>query len=204
MINIEIDLANYVVVDVEGNGQKLPDIVEIAVQPFTMNKVSLNDSRSWLVRPPRKITHFARNIHGIENATVVTCPTWNEIENEVFQAIKDKVIVAHNASVEKNILLSHCQEWTPTVILDTLKLARATWPNLETYSLDGLIQRLPVSHFEIASFNRHRAGFDAYVTALLFLQLVHDCSASSEDELFDMCNILGNADKCVHIQGELF
>jgi len=203
-MNLDIlDLTNFVVVDVEGNGQTPPDIVEIALQLFSNSEVSLTDNSSWLIRPPRKITHFARNIHGISNTDVANCPSWSEIRDEVYLFIKDKIIVAHNASVERKILSSHLHHWNPSVIVDTLKLARATWANLETYSLDGLCKKLSITLPNSTKFKRHRAGFDAYITAKLFLRLLNDNSASTESELFDICNIIRTT-ILYQEQGELF
>jgi exodeoxyribonuclease X len=44
------DLA-YAVVDVEGNGQQPPDLVELAVVPVTGGVIG--EPTSWLVRPAR-------------------------------------------------------------------------------------------------------------------------------------------------------
>jgi len=48
----------YVVVDVEGNGQQPPDLVELAVVPIIGGVIG--EPVSWLVRPDAPITHFAR------------------------------------------------------------------------------------------------------------------------------------------------
>jgi len=42
---------NYVVVDVEGNGQRPPDLVELAAVPIIGGRIG--DAQSWLVRPDR-------------------------------------------------------------------------------------------------------------------------------------------------------
>jgi DNA polymerase III epsilon subunit-like protein len=48
---------NYVVVDVEGNGQQPPDLVELAAVPIVAGVVG--EPSSWLVKPDQPISHFA-------------------------------------------------------------------------------------------------------------------------------------------------
>jgi exodeoxyribonuclease X len=69
-----------VVVDVEGNGQQPPDLVELAAVPITDGIIG--EARSWLVRPDLPSTGFARKIHGISNELGEwECP-------EVFDTLK--------------------------------------------------------------------------------------------------------------------
>lgn len=58
----------YAVVDVEGNGQQPPDLVELAVVPVVDGKIGT--PMSWLVKPARPIKYFATRIHGITNQDV--------------------------------------------------------------------------------------------------------------------------------------
>jgi DNA polymerase III epsilon subunit-like protein len=50
----------YAVVDVEGNGQQPPDLVELAVVPIVDGIIG--EPRSWLVRPEQSIKYFATRI----------------------------------------------------------------------------------------------------------------------------------------------
>jgi hypothetical protein len=52
----------YVVVDVEGNGQQPPELVELAVVPITGGIAG--EPSSWLVKPEHPIKHIATTIHG--------------------------------------------------------------------------------------------------------------------------------------------
>lgn len=47
----------YAVVDVEGNGQQPPDLVELAAVPIAGGEIQA--PTSWLVKPAYPITHFA-------------------------------------------------------------------------------------------------------------------------------------------------
>jgi exodeoxyribonuclease X len=68
---------DYAVVDFDGNGQKPPDLVEIAVVPI---KTVASAARNWLVRSPRPITSMARRIHKITDHQLVDASTVAEIE----------------------------------------------------------------------------------------------------------------------------
>lgn len=59
---------NYAVIDVEGNGQQPPDLVELAAVPIVGGVIG--EPRTWLVKPDQPITGFAKRIHGISNDDV--------------------------------------------------------------------------------------------------------------------------------------
>jgi DNA polymerase III epsilon subunit-like protein len=170
-----LDGHQLVVVDVEGNGQREPEIVEIAALAITgTSPVGAGALRTWLVRPQQPITPIVtRKVHGIRNADVAYCPPWRDIAEAVGAALAGRVLVAHNASVERAILATHLPVWEPPLVLDTMRLARQLWPGLVGYGLERLI-----THAEITPPPRqpgqhpHRAGYDALMTAELFALLV--------------------------------
>ncbi len=55
----------YAVVDVEGNGQQPPDLVELATVPVVGGVIG--EPVSWLVKPDTRIKHMATRIHGLSN-----------------------------------------------------------------------------------------------------------------------------------------
>jgi exodeoxyribonuclease X len=62
----------YVVVDVEGNGQQPPDLVELGT--VTVVDGIIGEPRAWLFRPEAPITVIARRVHGISNQDVAQAP----------------------------------------------------------------------------------------------------------------------------------
>ncbi|WP_214406246.1 3'-5' exonuclease [Pseudonocardia lacus] len=176
---------DIVVVDVEGNGQQPPEIIEIAVLPLGGGvagdeAVAPNRLRTWLVRPRRPIAPVVtRTVHGISDRDVADSPTWSEVADEIAQALTDRVLVAHNAAVERRVLTAHLPDWRPTLVLDTLRLARTIWPALTGgYGLDRLIDHTRLTapqaltdHLGPAS-RRHRAGYDTWQTAALLIALI--------------------------------
>lgn len=86
---------DYAVVDVEGNGQRPPDLAEISI--VAIKSGLIGQPQSWLVRPPRPITPMARRFHKITDDQVVDAPVVAGIGAELHRALSDKVFVAHNA-----------------------------------------------------------------------------------------------------------
>ncbi len=163
------------VVDVEGNGANPPDLVEVAALPVRDGRPDTSTAGSWLIRPPRPVTAFAAQVHGLTNATLASCPPWQEVSGQVHGLLGSAWIAAHNAHVDYRVLSAHLPEWQPAGVIDTLRLARAARPGLPSYKLDSLITHLALdlSH---APDQRHRARFDAYATALMLLTLAEPYS----------------------------
>ena len=86
---------NYVVVDVEGNGQQPPDLVELAAVPIVGGVIG--EPVSWLVKPEMAIKHFATRIHGLTHKDVAECPAFADIKDDVLSTLKGAALVAHNA-----------------------------------------------------------------------------------------------------------
>ncbi len=171
-----------VVVDVEGNGGQPPEIIEMAVLELRADRVAtVADVRTWLVRPVVPIsTLVTRKVHGIANTDVADAPPWAEVAGEIAKALSGRVLVAHNASVERRVLGAHLPGWEPPLVIDTLRLAKAVWPDLQGgYGLDRLITYAdlaapPDARPDASVGRRHRAGYDTWMTAALFVALLHD------------------------------
>jgi exodeoxyribonuclease X len=71
----------YAVVDVEGDGQQPPDLVELAVVPIVGGIIGC--PACWLVKPARPISPRATRIHGLTNQDVADAPAFADIEAEV-------------------------------------------------------------------------------------------------------------------------
>ena len=159
----------YVVVDVEGNGQQPPDLVELATVPIVGGVIG--QPSSWLVRPDTPITHFARTVHGITNDTVADAPVFDDIEHEVMQALAGGALVAHNAHVDVGVLQRKLGDWEYPEVFDTLKLARRLLPGAGSYKLGALVEAFALADNVPEGLTPHRATYDALVTARLFVRL---------------------------------
>jgi DNA polymerase III epsilon subunit-like protein len=167
-----------VVVDIEGNGRQPPEIIEIAALPVE-HDLDPTCLRSWLVRPGAPILPLVTaKVHGISNAQVVGCPAWPEIAGAVEHVLRDRVLVAHNASVEYRVLSRHLPSWHPPLVLDTLRLAKHVWPDIPSYSLHTLIQHRGLDTNGVGQRQPHRAAYDTWCTARLLCALAQDSPMS--------------------------
>jgi exodeoxyribonuclease X len=159
----------YAVVDVEGNGQRPPELVELAVVHVIAGAVG--EPQNWLVKPPTKITYMAVRVHGIHNADVADAPPFAEVAPQVRDALAVDAIVAHNAHVDIGVLAANLDGWRPPLVFDTLKLARRLLPGQPSYRLGSLVAALRLADGQPPDLVPHRATYDVLVTARLFVLL---------------------------------
>ncbi|GHJ39955.1 3'-5' exonuclease [Streptomyces sp. TS71-3] len=158
------------VVDVEGNGTNPPDLVEVAALPVRDGRLDTSTAGAWLTRPRRPVTPYAARVHGLTNQRLENEPGWQEIADQVLTLLGTSWICAHNAQVDYRVLSAHLPQWQPAGVLDTLRLAKATYPHLPKYTLDALIEDIQPD-LSATSGQRHRATYDAYATAQLLVSM---------------------------------
>jgi DNA polymerase III epsilon subunit-like protein len=160
---------DYAVVDVEGNGQQPPDLVELAVVPIVGGIIG--EPSSWLVRPDRPITPMATRIHGISNGAVAEAPVFKDIVLDVLQALAPPALIAHNAHVDVAVLQCKTTGWECPEVFDTLKLSRRLVPDQVSYRLGSLVEAFQLADDLPHDLRPHRATYDALVAARLFVRL---------------------------------
>lgn len=82
-------------------------------------------------------------------------------------------LVAQHAPTEAGLIAhqrTHCPVLAATPLLDTVRLARALYPELSSHNLDALLRFLHIPR----PINRHRAMPDVEATAQLFRRLLAD------------------------------
>jgi exodeoxyribonuclease X len=173
---------DYLVVDVEDNGQHPPDLVELAIVPVHGGQIGA--ARSWLLRPTRPITGLARRIHGISNHDLADAPTIREVRDDIRAALEGAHVVAHNAHVDLDVLQRELPGWQPTEVHDTLRLARRLLPEQPNHQLGTLVAALDLAHDLPSGLTPHRATYDAIVTARLFTRLAAMTGPAGAGRLF--------------------
>jgi DNA polymerase III epsilon subunit-like protein len=159
----------YAVADVEGNGQQPPDLVELAI--VVIDQGTVGEPLTWLVRPPRPITPLVCRIHGISNQQVASVPAAAEYATDIMAVFDGAVFVAHNAHVDLSVLARELPGFQPSLVIDTLKLARRLLPGRPSYKLGVLAEELKLSTGLPASLAPHHAAYDALVCARLLTHL---------------------------------
>jgi len=176
----------YAVVDVEGNGQQPPDLVELAIVPISEGQIGT--AHSWLVKPPRPITPMAKRFHRINNEDVASAPSAEEAADDIRKELDGAVFVAHNAHVDLGVLARTLPGFAPAEVVDTLKLARRLLPGQVSYRLGSLVEAFSLGAGISKALQPHRATYDALVCARLLTRL-----ASPPDRpALTLTELLGN------------
>lgn len=160
--------ADYVVVDVEGNGAQPPELVELALVPVRQGQIG--PAQTWLVRPPEPISWQAHRVHGISNKDVTDAPRVEDVAGEVLECLGDSVLVGHAVHVDVDVLSRSLPGWVVPDTIDTLRLARQAF-ELRSYTLGSLVRHRGLEAGLPQGMRPHRAGYDATVTARLFVDL---------------------------------
>jgi DNA polymerase-3 subunit epsilon len=116
---------------------------------------------SQLVNPQKSIPAFIQSLTGISNEMVRDAPTFAQLGPALYQRLKDKVLIAHNARFDSGFLKSEFGRlglnYRPRVLC-TAKLSRKLYPEHRRHNLDSLIER-----HALHCSARHRALGDAQV-----------------------------------------
>jgi DNA polymerase-3 subunit epsilon len=130
-----------------------------------------------LIRPPAHAPVSASDTYqtGITPAMVARQPAASQVLADLDGELDGTpaLLVAHNASTEAGILYDYrdaCPRLAMTWFLDTVKLARLSYPELASHSLDALLLHLQIP----VPAGRHRAMPDVEVTATLFTRILAD------------------------------
>jgi len=160
----------YAVVDLETTGhspEKGDRMIQIAIV-FVKNK-KIVDRYSTFVQPEQSIPPFISQLTSITDEDVKDAPTFEEIAGEVAEKLEGTVFVAHNIQFDLSFLY---HEWKRCGIelwkgetIDTVELAKITFPSAYSYRLQDLSDQL-----QLPLQRAHRADDDAEATAHLLIR----------------------------------
>ena len=130
------------------------------------------------MRPPphAPVTPFDVNQMGITPKMLQDKPPASVVLAKIDAEVElptPSLLVAHNAPTEAGILFryrQYCPRLAATHFLDTVRLARVVYPDLESHSLDTISRHLGIRRPP----DRHRAYADVQVTIQVFAKLLRD------------------------------
>lgn len=167
---MQINRTEYAVVDIEttGGNADTSRITEIAV--IIHNGKDVIDRWETLVNPQQHIPLYITALTGISNEMISDAPLFEEIAEQLFNMLSNRIFVAHNVNFDYSFVRHQLEEtgfkWTAAKLC-TVRAARKINPGLPSYSLGNLCRSLHIS-----LENRHRAGGDADATAVLLSMLI--------------------------------
>lgn len=163
----------FAVVDVEttgGGAHKGHRITELAVVP--VEDGVLGRPFSTLVNPERDIPPIVQRITGITEDMVAQAPCFADVAPQVAPLLSGRLFTAHNVRFDWGFVAAEmsaaaCPLPSDTPQLCTVRMGRALFPGLPSYSLGPLSEAMAVRNRA-----RHRALGDALATAEILLHLL--------------------------------
>lgn len=142
----------------------------------------IEERKEILIKPyPFEFNKYNIKIHGITPQAVQNSPTFDEYWQDLIPYIKNRMVIAHNASFDIRVLcetLGHYGITPPDFdYLCTVKLSQKAYPELESHRLNRLCDALGIT------FSHHHANDDAFACASAFLRIAYDYSLISFEEI---------------------
>ncbi len=156
----------YAIVDIETTGGYANHhrVTEVAI--YHHDGVQITNHYHTLINPGRSIPYFITGLTGINYEMIKESPSFAEVADEIYEQLKDRIFVAHNAHFDYSFLKKEFEDaginWNAKKLC-TVRLSRKIIPGLSSYGLGRLTDSLGIT-----INGRHRAGGDAEATSKVF------------------------------------
>ena len=150
------------------------EVIELAYVDVDPDALAVTGKWQSFAKPVGPIPPQVKAVHHILEEDVAGAPAIRELWPLLFQGCgPHDILVAHNASFEQHFHKGDGRAW-----IDTYKCALVVWPDAPAHSNQVLRYWLNLDHHKefdrVAAMPPHRALPDAYVTAHILLQLLHE------------------------------
>jgi DNA polymerase-3 subunit epsilon len=165
------------VIDFETTGfdENNDRVVEVGVVCF--HRGTLTEKKNWLIQPGMPIPESAMNVHGITDAMVADAPRFEQVAEELRQALMGHLPVAYNATFDRKFMHAEMRRAQikgelPAALdpkatwVDPLVWARELMPEAKSKRLGDICELLG-----IPLNDAHRAWADAEATGRVLLVL---------------------------------
>lgn len=169
---------DFVVIDVETSCPRASSICQIGIVGFRDGRELF--AYETLVDPRDEFHAFNTHIHGIAEHHVAGQPTFADVHTIVDRHLSGRTTVAHSL-FDKGALAAACRIHDRTMIettwLDSVRVARRAWPDLESHRLGVLARYLGITH------RHHDALSDARAAGWVIVKAIDHSGLSLEDWL---------------------
>jgi DNA polymerase-3 subunit epsilon len=163
----------FICLDVETANMWSGSICQVGMS--IVENSNIIETKSWLVNPDSFFDDFNTGIHGITAEMVKGSPKINELWHDISRYFNDEYfIVAHNAKFDilalNKALNPFCDEleFPALVFVCSMAMARRTWQNEPSYSLQSLCAKFGIE------YGNHDAGADAKSCAELTIKIFQE------------------------------
>jgi DNA polymerase III subunit epsilon len=194
---LEINNCSFVILDTETTGLEASmgdKIISLAALKIRNSLIQENEFLDELINPERDIPWESVKIHRITDEHVRGKPTLPELQSKINLFLKKSILIGHNIEFDKKFIYQDAansdlsKRMKKITSIDTIYLTAALYPDLENYNLSYLCE-----HFNIRTNDqiRHSALGDCWITARLFLHLLHKAkekNITTASGLLKLCN----------------
>ena len=182
----------YVVFDLETTGLSTRYDYIIEFGAVLMYKGAEKERKDFFVKPPVDLSTTTKNLTHITEENLVNAREFKDCLDELLPFIKDRVLVAHNASFDFGFLNAELErigkpKLTNTVI-DTLDLSRNLFKTRRAFRLGNICRAYNVDYDEEVA---HRADYDAGVLAQVFNLMLKDVAKNGVTTLKQLADYQG-------------
>lgn len=175
---------NFIAIDVETAQGKRWSLCQIGL--IDVKNGQIKNKYSFLVKPPgNKYSGFNTRIHGISSEITEDEPYFPEIWRKIYPLLKNKLLIAHNASFDIDVLKK-------TLAYYSIEIPYFNYAC--TYKLSGQSLDKACSSYNINLTNHHDALADAEAAAKLYLKLINGAEPN---------NVVGTSKKKAQIYENL-
>ncbi len=154
--------------------------VPVQIGIALMHRLVISEKFSSFVFADQPITWAAQKVHGICAKDLAGAPRLPELWPEIHRLLQNRWLVAHGSATERRFLRAFpFHGFGPWV--DTLKLARAVWPDKKSFALGDLIVDLGLEddlRKVFPGFRWHDALSDAMASLVLLRRVIADAKIS--------------------------
>ncbi len=185
-VHPEVARNRYIVIDTEtiGLNYKKDMVIAFGGIGITNLEIDVSDSYEAILQSEKAGDNHSISIHGIRNSDVRSGVDRREFFVKLLSFLRGDIIVGHHVKFDILMLSENLAKIYPLKILNPsldifdlaiyleqdVKIEEITFQHLENsaYTLDSLLER-----YNVRASGRHTAIGDAYITAELFLKLIH-------------------------------
>ena len=158
---------DFVVVDVETACSRVSSICQIGIVGFRDGREVF--AYETLIDPRDEFSAFNVAIHGIAEHHVAGAPTFGDVHGVIDGHLRGRITVAHSY-FDKGALAAACRVGAHPLIettwLDSVRVAKAAWPDLPSHRLNVLTGHLGLEH------RHHDALSDARAAGMVIVKAI--------------------------------